>query len=257
MKTYNTTYGPFSREAALPASRVWVRALLLAAVALMLTAAPQAAAQNTFDVVKEASSFRIEGTSTVNSFTCRTGEVDGRARLSGDPLRTVAEESRPTPMAQVAVPAGSFDCGKSRMNKDFYEALKAEAYPTIRYELHDAQLISGVQAVRGKADAGPIKIAADGMLTIAGEQRPVHVVAEGQSLGEGLYRLTGSVPLRMTDFGVEPPTALLGLVKAHDDIEVHFEIVAACELLVAQAEREGLSHWTEFAQVQEQPECIQ
>jgi hypothetical protein len=36
----------------------------------------------------------------------------------------------------------------------------------------------------------------------------------------------GSLQVRMTDFGVEPPTALFGLVKAHDDILIRFHLMA-------------------------------
>lgn len=36
----------------------------------------------------------------------------------------------------------------------------------------------------------------------------------------------GTLPIQMTDFNVEPPTAMLGLIRARDKITVHFDITA-------------------------------
>ena len=66
-----------------------------------------------------------------------------------------------------------------------------------------------------------------GTITLAGEQRPVTVTAQGQRMDDGLVRIQGRHALRMTDFDIEPPTGLLGLVRAHDDIVVRFDLVVS------------------------------
>ena len=41
---------------------------------------------------------------------------------------------------------------------------------------------------------------------------------------DGSIALTGSLSLLMTDFGVEPPTAMLGMMKTADQVTVKFEL---------------------------------
>ena len=50
----------------------------------------------------------------------------------------------------------------------------------------------------------------------------VPVVAE--RVARDRFRLRARLPLRMTDFGVTPPTALFGMVKAKDDLVVTFDL---------------------------------
>ena len=40
-------------------------------------------------------------------------------------------------------------------------------------------------------------------------------------------RVTGSTRLRLTDFGIEPPTKFFGLVRVHNEIDVHFDLIGA------------------------------
>jgi hypothetical protein len=45
------------------------------------------------------------------------------------------------------------------------------------------------------------------------------------------------VKLRMTDFGVQPPVALLGLIRARNDIEVSFRVLLDTTTIAALARR--------------------
>jgi hypothetical protein len=39
----------------------------------------------------------------------------------------------------------------------------------------------------------------------------------------GVVNVKGIVPLKMTDFGVDPPTAMLGALKTGDDIKINYD----------------------------------
>lgn len=224
------------------------RGLLL--LVLLLAFAAPANGQNTFEVLASASTFQIEGRSTAGAYTCASDDVGGVAHLAPTTVRNVREEvHRSQADVSVLVPARSFDCGKSRMNADFYEALQADEHPVIRYDLVRADVR------RGPAPDGGIELDVEGRLAIAGTTRTVQATVTGYRFAEGIYRVQGSLPLRMSDFGIEPPTALFGLVKARDEIEVHFDLVGVCELLLAEARQEGLDDWRDFAHVEERPTC--
>lgn len=227
---------------------------MLALLVVWMAAPSPVQGQNWFDVLPEASSFRIDGTSTVNSFSCVTEEVQGAGGIEERLMRSVNMlNERAHPRAHLAVPVRSFDCGQRRMNKDMYEALQADEHPAITYELEQVTLIS----LRDEDAADGVKVAVRGTLTIAGETRSVRFIVEGREVTQGLYRIQGTTTLRMTDFGVKPPTALLGLVRAHDVIDVHFDLVVGCRRLLAQAAEEGITEWQAYAQVQEQPDCVE
>lgn len=172
--------------------------------------------------VQPGSRLWIEGRSTVNSYSCEAQKVEGYGVLKDRAQQNIeAEEDGGPVRVEVVVPVQSFDCGKSRMNDDLYEAMKADAYPEIAYEL-----VAVTLKARPDTSGGWYQLLAEGQLSIAGVERRIETPVEGRRLSDGRLRATGSVPLKMTDFGVEPPTALFGLIKAHNRIEVHFDLIA-------------------------------
>jgi polyisoprenoid-binding protein YceI len=166
--------------------------------------------------VKPASQFWIDGTSTVNAFTCAADQVAGHAVVEAPSNASTTELD-----AEVVIPVRSFDCGVRQMNRDMYEALKGQAFPAVRFALDRAEILPAPPY----AEWTPVRVW--GTLTLAGEQRPVTVTAQGKRLQDGLVRIQGRHALRMTDFNIDPPSGLLGLVRAHDDIVVRFDLVAA------------------------------
>lgn len=189
--------------------------LLLLGISGLLVGVP-ATAQAQY-IVRPASQFWIDGTSTVNAFTCAASEVAG----SGTVDEAALDASQQADLrAEVVIPVRAFDCGVRQMNRDLYEALKGAAYPAVRFALRHAELLPSAAS----AEWTPVKVR--GTLTLAGAQRPVTVMARGQRLPDGRIRIQGRHALRMTDFDIEPPTGLLGLVRAHDDIVVRFDLIA-------------------------------
>lgn len=185
-------------------------------------ARPQADSPQRF-IVQPESRFWISGSSTVNRFTCETDEVVGYGLVQeapSSPVRTVQYGGTEPGLAHISVPVQAFDCGNRRMNRDMHDALKAEAHPVIQYELLQACVLP-----LGEGGWHPVEVR--GRLTIAGVERMVKTMVQGRTQPDGRVRATGAMDLQMTDFGIEPPTAMLGVVKAHNDITVHFELVAA------------------------------
>ena len=155
-----------------------------------------------------ASRVWIEGRSTVNRFTCAATRVEGVGEV----------EAGRAVQARLVVPVRAFDCGKQAMNRDLQEALQADRFPEIRFELSEVAVLEAPAA-----DSARLEVA--GALTIAGTTRTVRFEAVGQLLASERARLVGLLPLKLTDFNVKPPTALLGLIRVHDQITVHFDLV--------------------------------
>ena len=161
--------------------------------------------------VAPGSRFWIDGTATTGGWTCEADEVDGYGVLGGGQQLA----------AEVAIPVRAFDCGSGLMNRDFYRALGAEAHPTIQFTLEHAETL-GAEARPGAW----VRVQATGTLRLAGVSRRVTVLADGRRLPDGRVALKGDHPLRMSEFGVRPPSHALGLVRAHDAIVARFDLIA-------------------------------
>lgn len=160
---------------------------------------------------QSGSTVRVAGTSTMHDWACESNQVVGT--LTGAPADGAISG------VDVTIPVQALECKNGTMNGKMREALKASDNPFIRFSLTRADLSA--------PDAqGAFSVAATGQLTIAGATRPVQMDVRGRALGDGGYRFTGEVPLKMTDFDVKPPTAMLGAVKAGDAVTVSFDVVA-------------------------------
>jgi hypothetical protein len=185
--------------------------LALLAAVLLGTTAPRLAEHYE---VHTSSRFWIDGTATTGPYSCEAGRVGGYGRLSANPAEPLE--------VQVRVPVAAFDCGVSRMNRDFQAALQGDAHPNVRFDLDRADVIDG-QLRRGEW----VRVRAVGTLHLAGTSRQIAVQAEGKLLADDRVRIRGRHPLLMSDFGIDPPSGLLGLVRAHDRVVARFDLVAA------------------------------
>lgn len=157
-------------------------------------------------------SIRIEGSSNVEGWRCTapryTGTFAGTGR--GDALTSIERLT-------FTVPVNGIQCKNGTMNGKLRHALKAPANPSIVYTMQSNRV--------GAATAGKFAVEAAGQLALAGQTHPVQMTVQGQSLGGGRYRFTGSTPISMRSYGMERVTALLGTMRVRDGVTVHFDVV--------------------------------
>ncbi len=178
-----------------------MKALFL--IAVLATSLQTTMAQDSFHTQPD-SRFWIEGSATGTSFVCRVDSLAGTAQF-GATNTSLASGTLHVPVAHV-------DCGNSRMTADMRETLHADRHPEISFSL------TGVER-------SPVQ--AHGILAIAGVERSVSIHGTLRPMDGGQVRVTGSTRLRLSDFGIEPPTKFFGLVRVHNEIDVHFDLVGA------------------------------
>jgi polyisoprenoid-binding protein YceI len=184
--------------------------LLLVTVAATLVAA--ATMPPTRYQVVAGSQFWIDGSSTMGRFTCAGNQVTGAGQVDEQAVRVSGE---------IHVPVQSFNCGQARMNRDMRRALKGDEHPSIRFAVDRVEML-------GDARPGAwVRVRASGRLRLAGVERAVTLSAQGQRLRSGNVQIQGRHPLRMTDFGVTPPSGLAGMVRARNDVVARFDLIAA------------------------------
>lgn len=104
------------------------------------------------------------------------------------------------------------------MDNKTYKALKADADPKITFLL-DAP----VTVLSSGGQERPIAL--QGHLTLAGVTRPVALWVDHFEVMTDSMRFEGRQTIKMTDFGVKPPSALFGTLKAGPDITIYFKTV--------------------------------
>jgi polyisoprenoid-binding protein YceI len=121
----------------------------------------------------------------------------------------------------LTIPVLGLECGNARMTESLRVALAATSHPDIRFEVTSVTLLSAV------SPSDEIAALARGDLTVAGVTRPFEVRVRSVAARDGDLLVRGSASLRMTDFGVRPPSAFAGLIKARDEVEIGFDLVLA------------------------------
>jgi polyisoprenoid-binding protein YceI len=183
-----------------------MKRIIVAAIAFIVFLAGVAAADR-FTPTK-GSLVRIEGTSTLHEWTMEGTTINGS--IAAPPIEQWASDAS---NVAVTIPVTSIKSEHTKMDKLMAEALKAEANPTIRYELTNAKLTESSPA---------LQLETRGKLTIAGVTRDVAMQVNGTREPGGTYVLTGQLPIRMSDYGIKPPTAMMGAIKTGNDVKVTF-----------------------------------
>jgi polyisoprenoid-binding protein YceI len=190
-----------------------------------------AAAANAQDIAKVAvspdSKITIEGTSNLHGWACRTQDVNAVVELDA----AVAAQLNVAPpkalkRVDVKVPVKSLKCGHGAMDNNLYKALNADKTPDISY------IMASFEAVPGEAkDSFSLKTV--GTLTLNGKEQKVTMEVVATRLLDGTVRAKGTVPVKMTDFGITPPTAIFGRLKTGDEVKVSFELTVGAKAIAA------------------------
>ncbi|HMG81740.1 MAG TPA: YceI family protein [Ferruginibacter sp.] len=104
----------------------------------------------------------------------------------------------------------------SAMNNKTYKALKADANPEIIFELKIP-----VASIQTKSNGNTI--AAKGNLTIAGVTKAVDMQVKVLMEEKGKLTVEGAQIIKMSDYNIDPPTALFGTLKTGNEITINFK----------------------------------
>ena len=101
------------------------------------------------------------------------------------------------------------------MDNNTYKALKTKTNKNISFVLTSGTVTA--------LDANAYLVKTIGNLTIAGKTVKTDVVATAKyNAADKSFTVSGSKKLKMTDYGVTPPTAMLGTIKTGNDITISF-----------------------------------
>ena len=178
----------------------------------------RAAAQDASSPLTLASAkVALAGTSNIHEFTAATTEVRVTrvalaSGVSGPGLLAAVLNPGAVEAFEIAIRTASLSSPKEGIDKNMHKALKAAEFKDITFRLLRLEAKPGLRAI--------------GMLKIAGVEREIAIDLKTSSTPAALT-ITGEVPLLMTDYGIAPPKAMLGMLKTDPKITVTFDVVLA------------------------------
>ena len=158
----------------------------------------------------------IDGTSTVRSFSCKANEVNAVVEANGpSAIPALLTGEKGVNAVRVTVPAEQLDCGNGTMNEHMRKALKVADNKTIEFRLSDYDVTRSADGISGTID---------GTLALGGVTKPITMKAEGKPEG-GMLRITGAYALKMTEYGLKPPTLMFGRIKVGETVTVKYDLL--------------------------------
>ena len=181
------------------------------------------------DVVE--SHLTVEGTSTLHHWMVETKRIGGYLIFQEHEITSLWTTNGPSlqplaPTVRVEIPVTSLTSGKRGMDEKMHETLKARAHSTIMYRLESAKITTH-QTDQGDDSGGSLTFDTKGVLTVAGAERTVDIPMQVKRLSHDRLQISGDTALRMTDFGLDPPIAMLGMLRTGDMVHVHWTWVLA------------------------------
>ena len=148
----------------------------------------------------------FEGRATAGAFTGSTTTVTGE--MTGGVLSNVR--------GWVEAPVNTLKTGNDRRDRDLNKSMESDKYPTIRFEL------TGVTAAEPPRNSMPVTLR--GRFIIHGVTREASLSAD-MTLGPDGVRVRGTTPLNLEDYEIGGLTKMMGMLKMHEEIVVHVDLV--------------------------------
>ena len=147
----------------------------------------------------------VEGGSTVRGWKCNAEDMTSALVLNGNAdLATLVDD------AEVTIPIAKLNCGNTTMNDHMRKALKATQNPNIVFDLASYKIEDSKATLLGT-------------LQIAGTTKQIEIPGTVQREGS-LVRVKASKQILMSEWGVKPPSLMLGTMKVKDNVTVGFDV---------------------------------
>ena len=163
----------------------------------------------------------LVGDSTLHPFTSQatelrlTSELDPSAFCSSPACIDGVLHKGTLKAMDVVVPVQKLKSHESGLDKNMYKALKADVNPEIVFHLSRYDVSPGA--------TGSSHVKALGSLQIAGREQPVEIEGE-VTTEDGSLRVQGQYALLMTDYGIKPPTMMMGAIRVKDRVVIHYDL---------------------------------
>jgi len=166
-------------------------------------------------IVQKSSSLSIHGRTNINRFSCGVAEY-----AEADTITFLGEgcrgQIRGIPLCgALRINIGDFDCRNRVMTGEFKKTLQYRQYPQLKITFLSLERMPAF---------GPRPETVKGLVCIelAGVSRQVEMDYTSGREDATTVQLTGSRQLSFSDFGLQPPQKMGGLIRVNDVLDIQF-----------------------------------
>lgn len=167
--------------------------------------------------VQPQSRLWVEGTSTMRGFECKATSFQSHVEATGPTaVSAVLAGDKGVSGVELTVPVAQMDCGNGTMNDHMRKALKATEHPEIVFHLSSYDLAKAAEGVQATIN---------GTLNLGGVEQPIVVNADVNEGADGALHVVGMHEVRMKEFGLKPPSLMMGTMKVNERVKVRFDLL--------------------------------
>lgn len=181
------------------------KTFVLLSLTLTTVAFAQVSVAQTYKIAS-GSEIKVAGTSNIHDWAMQTTSIAGDAQvtLAGKNLTDVKT-------LNFSTAAKSLKGKEDLLNSRAHKAMKADKFSTIAFKLNSASVTGDI--VKGS-----------GALTIAGVTKEITVQGKASENADGSLSISGSRKIKMSEYGIQPPSFMLGALKVADEINVIYNL---------------------------------
>lgn len=183
--------------------------ILLVAIAFLSSSASDKGSW----IIDAKSQLTIHGSTNINNFACKIDCYTG-----GDTLQFVKNySSREIQFSgnRMSIPIRSFDCGPNQISRDFRKTLKSDSYPQLHIIFRSLQNLT---MINNSCITGIVDIMLAGVTAR-------YSIRYDVTLNKNIVFLNGTQSVNFSDFNLEAPEKLKGLIKVNEALKVEFNLV--------------------------------
>jgi hypothetical protein len=178
------------------------------ALALFLFAAGSIQSQTV--KLQSSSDIIVEGTSNIHDWELNAEKKSGSAVLESEDGKIIGIKS-----LELTILAEGLKSGKGGMDKNTYKALDTDKHKNIEFKLNQVKDFKSISADN-------YSVTGVGTLKIAGKSKQVPVNFNMKIINGDSVKISGEKSLDMTDFNIDPPTAMFGTIKTGEKVTIKF-----------------------------------
>lgn len=169
----------------------------------------------------------VNGTSTVHDWSVESKLIGGYVEFDPEFNFDSAKPGKVNARVAVLIPVRQLKSDKTKMDTVMYDAMKEKDHRRIDYRLTEMTLKEAP-----KSPEGPFVFDSTGELVVAGVTNKISMPVTMTRVDKDKLKFTGSTSVKMTGFGIQPPT-LVGILSTGDDVKLTFEWLTAKKELPA------------------------
>ena len=156
----------------------------------------------------------IDGTSTLHDWKTTCKGTTGTFSIPESVFGAKAGENVDL-KTSFTVPVKMITHEKEDLVENLQEAMEADKFPTVKYTATQASIVS--------SDATKATLKTTGKLNIHGVEKVVSFNVNLIKTANGM-EAKGVASVNMKDYGIDPPTMMLGTIKTGKDVKIGFDL---------------------------------